>query len=133
MLFRLIIFKPPFLVWQLPPINIYAARRGIRIHLISLKVSNAILDEYRGILSRRSSKLLIISLCKNLFDLVNIDIENTHVPDGSNSNVAEVALSTMLCCLQQISRSSTLGIGHNGHIGFNEPDDHFSKGNALVS
>ena len=70
---------------------------------------------------------------KNLFSRVNINIENTHVPDGTN-------LDAKACCeayntlLQNIGTVDLqlLGIGPNGHIGFNEPDDHFENGTHCV-
>ena len=57
-----------------------------------------------------------------------------HVPAGSNTDVDEVCASfdkmvadAGFCDLQ------LLGIGRNGHIGFNEPDDVFSKGTHCVN
>ena len=81
------------------------------------------LDEYRG-LSHDDPQSYHYFMRKNFFDHINIDLANTHVPDGSNMD-AEAAC-TGYDALQ------LLGIGNNGHIGFNEPDDVFSKGTHCV-
>ena len=71
---------------------------------------------------------------KHFFDHINIDPKNVHVPAGSSTDVDEVCASfdkmvadAGFCDLQ------LLGIGRNGHIGFNEPDDVFSKGTHCVN
>ena len=66
---------------------------------------------------------------KNLFSRVNINIKNTHVPDGTNLD-AEACCEAYNTLLQNIGTVDLqlLGIGPNGHIGFNEPDDHFENG-----
>ena len=50
------------------------------------QVSTYNLDEYRG-LSHDDPQSYHYFMRKNLFDLVNINLENTHVPDGSNPDV----------------------------------------------
>ena len=69
----------------------------------------------------------------NFFDHINIDLANTHVPDGSNPD-AEAACSAYDKMVEEAGYPDLqlLGIGNNGHIGFNEPDDHFSKGTHCV-
>ena len=65
---------------------------------------------------------------QNLFDHVNIPAENTHLPDGMEPDSEkecrryEELIRSMGCVDLQL-----LGIGHNGHIGFNEPSDVFDK------
>ena len=68
-----------------------------------------------------------------LFDHVNIDKANTNVPDGTAKDAqAEGAR------YDQIIRDlggidlQILGIGQNGHIGFNEPDDELIAGTHLA-
>ena len=78
------------------------------------------LDEYRG-LSHDDPQSYHYFMRDNFFDHINIDLANTHVPDGSNPD-AEAGYPDL----------QLLGIGNNGHIGFNEPDDHFSKGTHCV-
>ena len=91
------------------------------------------LDEYRGLTPDHDQSYHYF-MRKNLFDLVNIDLENTHVPDGSNPDVeAACAEYDRLVAKAGYPDLQLLGIGHNGHIGFNEPDDHFSKGTHCVN
>ena len=65
---------------------------------------------------------------EHLFNHVNIKEENTNVPDGTQpdggkgvSRYEELIRSLGGVDLQ------LLGLGHNGHIGFNEPADAFDK------
>ena len=95
-------------------------------------VKSVNLDEYVG-LDGSNDQSYRYFMNKNLFSRVNINIENTHVPDGTN-------LDAKACCeayntlLQNIGTVDLqlLGIGPNGHIGFNEPDDHFENGTHCV-
>ncbi len=83
------------------------------------------LDEYRG-LDPKHHQSYRYFMQENLFDHVDIVPENTHVPNGFNPD-AEAACSEYE---EAIAASGgldlqLLGLGHNGHIGFNEPADHF--------
>ncbi len=96
------------------------------------QVSTYNLDEYRG-LSHEDPQSYHYFMRKNFFDHVNIDLANTHVPDGSNLDADEACAS-----YDELVKSvgyvdlQLLGIGNNGHIGFNEPDEAFSKGTHCV-
>lgn len=59
----------------------------------------------------------------NLFDHVNIDKSKTYVPDGTAVDPVE-ACATYEALVAQVGPADiqVLGIGQNGHIGFNEPD-----------
>jgi len=63
---------------------------------------------------------------KNLFDHVNIDKANVHLPDGNAADV-EKACSDYEKEISDLGGVDlqVLGIGSNGHIGFNEPCDEF--------
>ena len=63
---------------------------------------------------------------QELFHHVNINKANTHVPDGTLENEAEACESyeTLIQGLGGI-HLQILGLGHDGHIGFNEPSDSF--------
>ena len=91
------------------------------------------LDEYRG-LTHEDSQSYHYFMRKNFFDKINIDIANTHVPDGSNPN-ADEACAEYDRMVEEAGYPDLqlLGIGRNGHIGFNEPDDVFSKGTHCVT
>ena len=90
------------------------------------------LDEYRG-LSHDDPQSYHYFMKTNFFDHINIDQANTHVPDGSNPD-AEAACADYdrIVAAAGYPDLQLLGIGNNGHIGFNEPDDHFSKGTHCV-
>ena len=90
------------------------------------------LDEYRG-LSHDDVQSYHYFMRDNLFDHINIDQANTHVPDGSNLDAeAACAEYDRIVAAAGYPDLQLLGIGNNGHIGFNEPDDHFSAGTHCV-
>lgn len=95
------------------------------------EVSTYNLDEYRG-LSHDDPQSYHYFMRENFFDHINIDLNNTHVPDGSNPDAAAACSEyDKIVADAGYPDLQLLGIGNNGHIGFNEPDDHFSKGYAL--
>ena len=83
------------------------------------------LDEYRG-LSPEHDQSYSYFMQKNLFDHVDIDTEATSVPDGSNPD-AQAACESYELAISEAGGIDLqlLGLGHNGHIGFNEPCDEF--------
>ena len=85
------------------------------------------LDEYKGI-SRENNQSYYYFMHKNLFDNVNIPIENTHLPNGMEPD-SEKECRRYEELIQSMGSVDLqlLGIGHNGHIGFNEPADAFDK------
>ena len=91
------------------------------------------LDEYKG-LSGDNRESYRYFMNTNLFEHVNIDIANTNVPNG-----LAVDAEAECCRYNELIRSlggidlQLLGIGHNGHIGFNEPDEAFEKETHLVT
>ena len=64
----------------------------------------------------------------NLFSHVNIDVTKTHVPDGTIADADEAcnAYEEIIASVGGVD-IQLLGMGHNGHIGFNEPADTFAK------
>ena len=91
-------------------------------------VKSVNLDEYVG-LDGSNDQSYRYFMNKNLFSRVNIDIKNTYVPDGTNPD-ADACCSAYNTLLENIGTVDLqlLGIGPNGHIGFNEPADHFEAG-----
>lgn len=85
------------------------------------------LDEYKGI-SRENDQSYYYYMKENLFSHVNIKTKNTHIPDGESEYAQEVCREYE-ALIQEIGGVDLqlLGIGRNGHIGFNEPADSFSK------
>ncbi len=99
---------------------------------ISFKdVSTYNLDEYRG-LSGDHDQSYRYFMNVNLFDHVDIDKAATHVPDGSCED-ADAACAAYEEAIEATGGVDVqlLGLGHNGHIGFNEPCDEFPQGDAL--
>ena len=61
---------------------------------------------------------------ENLFKHVNIKEENTNIPDGTEPDAAkECARYEKVVHELGGVDLQLLGLGHNGHIGFNEPAD----------
>ena len=89
------------------------------------------LDEYVGI-SYEHPESYHKFMETNLFDHVDIDKANTHVPDASAEDL-EGALKSYQEALNNAHVDvQLLGVGSNGHIGFNEPGTPFEKGVHIV-
>lgn len=83
------------------------------------------LDEYRG-LPRENDQSYYYFMHDNLFNHVNI--KESYLPDGTNPDSdAECARYEALIDSMGGIDLQLLGLGHNGHIGFNEPAESFSK------
>lgn len=83
------------------------------------------LDEYKG-LSGDHDQSYRYFMNHNFFDHVNIPKERTFVPDGTEPD-ADKACSAYNAIIKSVGGIDLqlLGLGHNGHIGFNEPTDCF--------
>lgn len=91
------------------------------------KVSSVNLDEYRG-LDHSHDQSYYYFMHEHLFDRVNIDPANTNVPDGTEADAEkECARYEELIASYGGVDLQLLGLGHNGHIGFNEPAPVFDK------
>ena len=90
------------------------------------------LDEYVGLAPTHDQSYRYF-MQSNLFDHVNIDPANTNVPLGLAEDPAAECrrYNQVIHDLGPID-IQLLGMGHNGHIGFNEPADHFPLGTHLV-
>ena len=105
------------------PLGTYAEL--INKNLDFSQVSTYNLDEYVG-LEPTNPQSYHHYMQTNLFDHLNIDPANTHIPNGKAHDPHQEALAFE----QKIQATGgvdvqLLGIGENGHIGFNEPDDVF--------
>ena len=89
------------------------------------EVTTVNLDEYKG-LPKENKQSYYYFMHDNLFDKVNIKPENTHLPDGTNLDSEEEA-ARYEALVQSLGTVDLqlLGLGRNGHIGFNEPGDSF--------
>ena len=96
------------------------------------EVKTANLDEYRG-LTRDNDQSYYYFMFDNLFKSINIDIENTNIPDGTEPDAEKecARYEKVVADLGGVDLQ-LLGLGHNGHIGFNEPADHFVKTTQCV-
>ncbi len=89
-------------------------------------VTSVNLDEYQGLKGDNDQSYRYF-MNNNLFKHINIDINKTFVPDGCASDLAEEGkrYDELIKSLGGID-IQLLGIGLDGHIGFNEPDDAFT-------
>ena len=90
-------------------------------------VTTVNLDEYKG-LPRTNDQSYYYFMHQNLFDQVNINPENTHLPNGMEPNSEKecARYESLIHSLGGVDLQ-LLGLGHNGHIGFNEPGEAFEK------
>lgn len=91
------------------------------------------LDEYKG-LSGADEQSYSCFMRRNFFDHINIRAENTHIPDGTEPD-SEKACSDYNRIIREAGGVDlqVLGLGHNGHIGFNEPGASFEKEVHMVN
>lgn len=98
-----------------------------------LEVITFNLDEYLG-LEKTNEQSYYYFMRENLFDHVNILESNTFIPNGMAENFeTECADYEKLISKQGGIDVQILGIGHNGHIGFNEPNVEFEARTHIVS
>jgi len=112
------------------PLGLYAALADLKLDFSSVKTVN--LDEYVGI-PASSEHSYRHFMNENLFKKVGINMDNTNLPNGMAADLNDEC--------QRYDRLiegfdgvdiQLLGIGPNGHIGFNEPSDVFSGNSAVV-
>ena len=96
------------------------------------RCSSANLDEYVG-LENDHDQSYAWFMRHHLFDHINLPVQARHIPSGTaEDGEAECRrYDRVLKSLGGIDLQ-LLGIGHDGHIGFNEPDDHFPAGTHRV-
>ena len=95
-------------------------------------VTTVNLDEYRG-LPRENDQSYYYFMHNHLFDYVNINPERTFLPDGMNDDPEkECARYEEVICATGGVDLQLLGLGHNGHIGFNERGELFENGTHCV-
>ena len=116
------------------PLGLYAqlVERNKKGEVDFSQVTTFNLDEYKG-LAKNHPQSYYYFMYENLFSKVNINQENVNLPNG------EVADSAKECSdYEEKIRAAggidlqVLGIGHNGHIGFNEPGTPFDSITSLI-
>lgn len=91
------------------------------------EVKSVNLDEYRG-LGIESDQSYVYFMHHNFFDHINIKPENINLPNGKNPDAAaECARYEKVIEKLGGIDLQLLGIGRNGHIGFNEPGSAFER------
>ncbi len=96
------------------------------------EVTTINLDEYAG-LDADNDQSYRYFMNDNLFNHVNIDKANTFVPNGKATDLETECASYDQRIYKMGIDIQLLGIGVDGHIGFNEPDDVFTKETHLVT
>ncbi|MCZ8513479.1 glucosamine-6-phosphate deaminase [Paenibacillus filicis] len=116
------------------PVDIYEELvEAHRQQLVSFaKATTFNLDEYVG-LDRNHPASYYSFMQEHLFGYVNAAPERCHIPDGMASSLEEECrrYDALLEQAGQIDLQ-LLGLGHNGHIGFNEPDHALRSGTHVV-
>lgn len=116
------------------PIGLYdnLAEMNKRGEIDFSEVTSFNLDEYYPI-SPDNEQSYRYFMNKHLFDKVNIDKSRTHVPNGQTDDpVAECEHYEEMINASGGIDLQILGIGQNGHIGFNEPDTNLNTATHLT-
>lgn len=96
------------------------------------EVRSVNLDEYRGLAPTHDQSYRYF-MQSHFFDHIDIRPENTHVPDGLAADPdAECARYDQLIRSLGYADLQLLGMGRNGHIGFNEPGNSFVKETHVI-
>lgn len=120
-----LITRKPGCVLGLPTgstgVGMYASLAQRNLDFSSVTTFN--LDEYYG-LEKTHEQSYWYFMNKNLYSKVNLKPENTNIPSGVGENIEDAAHAYD----EKIAEKGgidimVLGIGNNGHIGFNEPSE----------
>lgn len=97
------------------------------------EVKSVNLDEYKGLEATHPESYRYFMNDK-FFNHIDIDISNTYIPDGMSANPEEECrrYDELISSLGYVDLQ-LLGLGHNGHIGFNEPCNRFVKETHVVN
>ncbi|WP_224997846.1 glucosamine-6-phosphate deaminase [Cesiribacter sp. SM1] len=119
------------------PVGVYAEL--VRLHREEgLSFKNVVtfnLDEYYP-MQPTAKQSYVTFMRENLFDHIDIDKQNIHIPDGT---LAKEDIATYCLAYEQKIEAyggldlQILGIGRTGHIGFNEPGSAPNSGTRLVT
>ena len=105
------------------PVGMYRelARRCVEENLDFSKVHSVNLDEYVGLDGTHDQSYRYF-MNDNLFDHINIDKNNTYVAKGTGNVEANLREFNEILDRTDIA-IQVLGVGPDGHLGFNEPGD----------
>lgn len=131
--------EDPRMVLGLPtgrtPIGMYArvVNECSREYHCFRDVTTFNLDEYAGV-PREHPGSYFTYMKQHLFDHVDIDPQNAHIPNGMAADLAaECAHYEREIAAARGLGLSFLGLGRNGHIGFNEPGTPFDARTRVVA
>lgn len=115
------------------PIGIYNELvNNYKQNKVSFKeVTTYNLDEYVGLPSENDQSYAYY-MSKHLFSHIDIPSSQTHLPNGMADNAEEECRRYEAMLEAQPADIQLLGLGHNGHIGFNEPDEGLSGATHVV-
>lgn len=109
--------------------NLVEAYKKGRIDFSGVRSFN--LDEYYPI-SKDDKRSFYRYMFRNLFGLVNIKKENVNLLDGSVKDWKRACVGYEKKIKANLIDVQILGVGVNGHIGFNEPGSKFNSATRLV-
>lgn len=117
------------------PVGVY--KRLIELYnegLVSFKDAQSYnLDEYIGLPDNHPESYRRF-MNEKLFDHIDIQKQNTHVPSGNAENLEQAADDyNRLLEDAGLIDLQLLGLGHNGHIGFNEPAEELQGPTHIVT
>jgi glucosamine-6-phosphate deaminase len=97
------------------------------------QVKSVNLDEYIGLKAQDPNSYHYF-MRQNLFDHLDINENHTHIPNGAAGDLEQECLhyEQLIKALGGVDLQ-LLGIGQNGHIGFNEPGTAFSSRTHIVT
>lgn len=97
------------------------------------QVSTVNLDEYVGLPAGHPQSYAHF-MRENFFDHIQIDLRNTHIPNGMAED-GDAECRHYDATIRHLGGIDLqlLGLGPNGHIGFNEPEDVFQKDTHRVA
>ncbi|MBT2693604.1 glucosamine-6-phosphate deaminase [Bacillus sp. ISL-55] len=96
------------------------------------KINTFNLDEYIGI-SKKDRNSYHYFMCEHLFEHIDIPLEQTHIPDGTAKDFDEECRRYEQFIHEHGGIDlQILGIGQNGHIGFNEPGTPFDSRTHII-
>lgn len=97
------------------------------------QVKTVNLDEYKG-LPKENDQSYYYFMRENFFKHTNIDMGNTNIPNGMEEDPQKecARYNSVIDSLGKIDLQ-LLGLGGNGHIGFNEPGNDFKIGTHCVA
>lgn len=95
-------------------------------------VNTVNLDEYRGLAPDHAQSYAYF-MRTNFFSHINISMENTNIPNGLAPD-ADAECARYESVIEKLGGvdMQLLGLGHDGHIGFNEPEEAFEKQTHLT-